>query len=56
MANYVTITSNKKKKTAFWMCVFGGGHFRFALLLCWQAWQRLSNIVYAEFLFPGMGA
>lgn len=24
MANYVTITSNKKKKTAFWMCVFGG--------------------------------
>lgn len=24
MPNYVTITSNKKKKTAFWMCVFGG--------------------------------
>ena len=54
MANYVTITSNKKKNCLLDVCVWG--YFRFALLLCWQAWQRLSIIVYAEFLFPGMGA
>lgn len=24
MANYVTQTSNKSKKTAFWLCLFGG--------------------------------
>lgn len=24
MANYVTVTSDKSKKKAFWICVFGG--------------------------------
>lgn len=24
MANYVTVTSDKKKRTAFWMCLIGG--------------------------------
>lgn len=24
MANYVTPTSDKRKKTAFWLCLFGG--------------------------------
>lgn len=24
MANYVSVTSDKKKKTAFWLCLIGG--------------------------------
>lgn len=45
MANYVTITSDKKKWVAFFLCLFGGP-CGLHLFLRWKVWKRHTLPVY----------
>ena len=45
MANFVTNTSDKSKKTALWLCILGG-IFGLHHFLCREDWQRLRLLLH----------
>lgn len=65
MANYVTLTSDKRKGTAFWLCLIGGifglhqfyvgkigtGFFYFCTMGCFLKcyWHDLGQILRGKF-------